>query len=94
MKRNRANIRAMPNGMEVFALQALQDAQAALTAAMKDLALAVHERPVACTFCGRTRDQVKVLVAGPTVYICDGCVGIAAEIVAEHAAKQPEAPTP
>lgn len=90
MKRNRANICAMPNGMEVFALQALQDAQAALTAAVKDLALAVHERPLACSFCGKSQKEVKKLIAGPTVYICDGCVGIAAEIVAE----QPEPPTP
>jgi hypothetical protein len=94
MKRNRANIRAMPNGMGVFALKAIRDAQAALAAAAKDLSFAVRERPLACSFCGKSQKEVKKLIAGPTVYICDGCVGIAAEIVAELDAKQPETPTP
>ncbi len=28
-----------------------------------------------CSFCGKTRDEVQHLVAGPTVYICDECAG-------------------
>lgn len=29
-----------------------------------------------CSFCGKDSDSVKALIAGPAVYICDGCVGI------------------
>ena len=31
----------------------------------------------ACTFCGKDQKQVKKLIAGPSVYICDGCVDLA-----------------
>lgn len=48
---------------------------------------------VMCSFCGRTAREAKVVVAGPYSYICDECVGIAAEIVAEQAAKT-AAPAP
>ena len=34
-----------------------------------------------CSFCGKTQDQVRKLIAGPNVYICDECVDICAEIV-------------
>ena len=27
-----------------------------------------------CSFCGKAQKEVKKLIAGPTVYICDGCV--------------------
>ena len=37
-----------------------------------------------CSFCGKSRDQVRKLIAGPTVYICDECVGLCNEIVAEE----------
>jgi ATP-dependent Clp protease ATP-binding subunit ClpX len=30
-----------------------------------------------CGFCGRADDQVKVLVAGPLSFICDGCIDLA-----------------
>ncbi|WP_455234314.1 ClpX C4-type zinc finger protein [Thiogranum longum] len=30
--------------------------------------------PPHCSFCGKSRNRVKVLVAGPSVYICDECV--------------------
>ena len=36
-----------------------------------------------CSFCNKTEDDVKKLVAGPHVYICDGCVKIATDIM-EH----------
>ncbi len=29
-----------------------------------------------CSFCGKSRGQVRKLIAGPSVYICDGCVGL------------------
>ena len=36
-----------------------------------------------CSFCGRTSEEVRKLVAGPNVYICDECVEICAGIVEE-----------
>lgn len=36
-----------------------------------------------CSFCGKSRDQVRKLIAGPTVYICDECVGLCNEIISE-----------
>ncbi|GJL54999.1 MAG: ATP-dependent Clp protease ATP-binding subunit ClpX [Nitrospirales bacterium] len=36
-----------------------------------------------CSFCGKTRDQVRKLIAGPTVYICDECVGLCNDIISE-----------
>src|SRR5690349_6357846 len=32
---------------------------------------------LACTFCGKDQSQVKKLIAGPSVYICNSCVGLA-----------------
>ncbi len=34
-----------------------------------------------CSFCGKSSDQVTYLIAGPTVYICGGCVELCAEII-------------
>ena len=34
-----------------------------------------------CSFCGRAQDEVRTLVAGPMVYICDECVGLCNEII-------------
>lgn len=41
---------------------------------------------VRCSFCGRDRDAVNQLVSGPSVYICDRCVDIATQIIAESRA--------
>ena len=49
-----------------------------------------NEIPV-CSFCGKTRDQVNRLIAGPNdTYICDGCVEICAGIVEEELYAAPE----
>jgi len=37
-----------------------------------------------CSFCGKTQDQVKRLVAGPNVYICDECIELCNEIISEE----------
>ena len=37
-----------------------------------------------CSFCGKTQEQVRKLVAGPGVYICDECVKLCDEIVEEE----------
>ena len=37
-----------------------------------------------CSFCGKTQDQVKKLIAGPNVYICDECIDLCADIIDEE----------
>lgn len=37
-----------------------------------------------CSFCNKTQDQVRKLIAGPNAYICDDCVAICAEIINEE----------
>lgn len=37
-----------------------------------------------CSFCGKSQDQVKKLIAGPDVYICDACVELCNEIILEE----------
>lgn len=42
-----------------------------------------------CSFCGKMQDQVRKLVAGPGVYICDECIELCNEIVEEELADEP-----
>ena len=37
-----------------------------------------------CSFCGKSRDEVRKLIAGPTVYICDECIDLCNDIIAEE----------
>jgi ATP-dependent Clp protease ATP-binding subunit ClpX len=37
-----------------------------------------------CSFCGKSRDEVTKLIAGPTVYICDECINLCNDIIAEE----------
>lgn len=39
---------------------------------------------MACSFCGRTRQEVRKLIAGPRVFICDECVTLCNDILAEE----------
>ncbi len=39
---------------------------------------------VKCSFCGKTQKQVKKLIAGPSVYICDECIDLCNDIIAEE----------
>ena len=36
---------------------------------------------VKCSFCGKSQKQVKKLIAGPGVYICDECIDLCNEII-------------
>src|SRR5687767_15969913 len=36
-----------------------------------------------CAFCGRARHEVRKLVAGPSVYICDKCISVCKQLLAE-----------
>jgi ATP-dependent Clp protease ATP-binding subunit ClpX len=42
------------------------------------------EKKLKCSFCGKNQDQVKRLVAGPNVYICDECIELCQEIVEDE----------
>ena len=53
-----------------------------------------------CSFCGKSQNEVKKLIAGPTVYICNECIELCNEILAEELEDErkglsfPELPTP
>ncbi|HEY3126796.1 MAG TPA: ClpX C4-type zinc finger protein, partial [Candidatus Limnocylindria bacterium] len=38
-------------------------------------------KPYRCSFCGKSQDQVRKLIAGQGVYICDECITLCREIV-------------
>ncbi|KRL36489.1 ATP-dependent protease ATP-binding subunit ClpX [Liquorilactobacillus uvarum DSM 19971] len=44
--------------------------------------------PVVCSFCGKSQDQVKKIVAGPGVYICNECIDLCKEIIDEEFREQ------
>jgi len=43
-----------------------------------------------CSFCGKSQKQVKKLIAGPGVYICDECIDLCNEIIEEEFSETPE----
>ena len=43
-----------------------------------------------CSFCGKSQKQVKKLIAGPGVYICDECIDLCNEIIEEELSETPE----
>ena len=43
-----------------------------------------------CSFCGKSQEQVRKLVAGPGVYICDECIELCTEIVEEELGSEEE----
>jgi ATP-dependent Clp protease ATP-binding subunit ClpX len=45
-----------------------------------------EDRPgnLVCSFCGKSQDEVRKLIAGPTVYICDECIDLCNDIIQEE----------
>jgi ATP-dependent Clp protease ATP-binding subunit ClpX len=41
-----------------------------------------------CSFCGKSQEEVKKLIAGPTVYICDECINLCNEIMVEESTQE------
>lgn len=41
-----------------------------------------------CSFCGKSQDEVRKLIAGPSVYICDECIELCNDIIAEEYEKE------
>ena len=42
-----------------------------------------NEEVLRCSFCGKTQHEVKKLIVGPTVYICDECISLCSDIISE-----------
>jgi ATP-dependent Clp protease ATP-binding subunit ClpX len=51
-----------------------------------------HHVNLSCSFCGKGQREVKKLIAGPTVYICDECIKLCNDIIAEEAARDEAKP--
>src|SRR5437660_9138295 len=47
-----------------------------------------HGGNLSCSFCGKNQREVKKLIAGPTVYICDECIELCNDIIAEEGQKE------
>jgi ATP-dependent Clp protease ATP-binding subunit ClpX len=45
-----------------------------------------------CSFCGKSQKEVRKLIAGPGVYICDECVSLCGEIIADEMEKEEKLP--
>ena len=45
---------------------------------------------LSCSFCGKSQDDVKKLIAGPSVYICNECVDLCNDIIDEETKSQEE----
>jgi ATP-dependent Clp protease ATP-binding subunit ClpX len=49
-----------------------------------------EQKGLKCSFCGKYQDQVRRLIAGPSVYICDECIELCNEIIAEELDEESE----
>ena len=50
--------------------------------------------PYRCSFCGKSQEQVRKLIAGQGVYICDECINLCQEIIEEEMLEAPARPKP
>ncbi|MFW2456932.1 ClpX C4-type zinc finger protein, partial [Methyloversatilis discipulorum] len=48
-------------------------------------------RVLYCSFCGKSEHEVRKLIAGPSVYICDECVDLCNDIIREEVQSKPQA---
>ena len=58
-----------------------------------------HDKHLRCSFCGKTKDSVRKFISGPSVYICNECIALCNEILAEDEEREvgepiPAVPTP
>src|SRR5439155_1143339 len=42
-----------------------------------------HDKHLRCSFCGKSKDSVRKFISGPSVYICNECIALCNEILAE-----------
>ena len=43
-----------------------------------------YGRELYCSFCGKSQDEVRKLIAGPSVYICDECISLCNDIISDE----------
>ena len=47
-----------------------------------------HDKHLRCSFCGKSKDSVMNFISGPSVYICNECIALCNEILAEDEEKE------
>jgi len=57
------------------------------------LTASVREPELRCSFCNKSQADVAKLIAGPTMFICNECVEVCNDILADDAARELEGPT-
>ncbi len=58
---------------------------------MSDNTNSSGDKVLYCSFCGKSQHEVKKLIAGPSVFICDECIDLCTDIIQEEIAKLPKA---
>ena len=51
------------------------------------------DKPLYCSFCGKSQHETRKLIAGPSVYICDECIDLCNEIIRDEVQEAPGAPS-
>ena len=46
------------------------------------------DKKISCSFCGKSQEEVKKLIAGPNVYICNECIESCHDLIQEQALKE------
>ena len=49
------------------------------------------EKLLYCSFCGKSQHEVRKLIAGPSVFICDECIELCNDIIRDEAQAEPAA---
>ena len=57
---------------------------------MTDTTINSGDKVLYCSFCGKSQHEVKKLIAGPSVFICDECIDLCTDIIQEEIAKLPK----
>lgn len=69
--------------------QSLDAAWDAHAAVQRRLIARIENPDLACSFCGKTQREVKKLIAGPIVFICDECIRMSADILEDNTDELP-----
>jgi len=57
---------------------------------LTDTTINSGDKVLYCSFCGKSQHEVKKLIAGPSVFICDECIDLCTDIIQEEIAKLPK----
>jgi hypothetical protein len=57
---------------------------------LSDTTTNTSDKVLYCSFCGKSQHEVKKLIAGPSVFICDECIDLCTDIIQEEIAKLPK----